>query len=323
MVAAGARAELPPPGDCAGVYWDLTAAFEAGDRIYARVLLSRIGPGELSAAGQGHWIAPDGAATDFQNGRRAGRFEMDPTGRRLHIGSTTLDLTAATHRLGVDNDKRGVKLRVSVAAADAVSLPIQSGDLAVEVLHLASAAEARVWRDGMETPRVLRGHATWIRTTHARCERDLAALRVDVHRLAARQGALLVHEGLADGAQRSWLGWRDAEGALQTRRPERIALESWSEDPNGETLPRLLRPVDATLGGGIAIETSHLALDPLDALPRLVRMLYWFGANPRRAWTRATFDLTSEASPPPRGPALASFTLLRDLPPNLPPETGR
>jgi hypothetical protein len=138
MVAAGARAELPPPGDCAGVYWDLTAAFEAGDRIYARVLLSRIGPGELSAAGQGHWIAPDGAATDFQNGRRAGRFEMDPTGRRLHIGSTTLDLTAATHRLGVDNDKRGVKLRVSVAAADAVSLPIQSGDLAVEVvLHAA------------------------------------------------------------------------------------------------------------------------------------------------------------------------------------------
>ena len=322
-IAASARAELPPPGDCAGVYWDLTAIFEEGDQIYARVLLTRVGPGELGAAGQGHWIDPDGTPTAFQNGRSAGRFEIDPSGRVLRIGSTGLDLASPTHVFSVDNDKRGVKLRVEVDAAEAVALPIHGGGLAVEVVHLASRARARAWREGMETPRALAGRATWIRTTHAVCERDLSAWRVDVHRLAADAGLLGIHEQLASGEARSWWGWRDADGGVATRRPARVAVEGWRRDASGEVLPRRLRPAGADLGGDVAIAGSRLAVDPLDALPRLARMLYWFGANPRRVWADAELALSSDASPPPRGPALASFTLLRDPPPTLPPETGR
>ena len=43
--AGPARAQMLPEGDCAGVYWDLTAAFASGDRVHARVLVTRAGPG--------------------------------------------------------------------------------------------------------------------------------------------------------------------------------------------------------------------------------------------------------------------------------------
>ena len=63
LAASPARAQILPDGDCAGVYWDLTAAFSSGDRIYARVLVTRAGPGERNAVAMGHWIDPAGAQT--------------------------------------------------------------------------------------------------------------------------------------------------------------------------------------------------------------------------------------------------------------------
>jgi len=335
LVAAAlpSGAELLPEGDCAGVYWDLTAVFEEGDRLYARVLLSRAGPGDRIAASQGHWLDPAGVPTPFQNGRREGRFTVEADGRRLRIGSTALDLAAAVHRFEVDNDKRGVKLRVEVAAADAVPTPVHEGALAVDVVHLGSAANARVWRSGLDAPRALRGRATLVRTTHGACERDLADARVDVHRLAPGGASLLILELLAAGQERSWLGWRDGEGALHAVRPAAFSLEAWHPVATGDRLPQRLRPKDhdpAGLTGEVAVAEAHLARDPLDALPRVVRMLYWFGASPRRIWADAHSGLVLASAgdanaSPLLGPALASFTFLRppaERSPPRPPETG-
>jgi hypothetical protein len=325
LAASAAGAELPPEDDCAGIYWDLTAVFEEGDHLYARVLLSRVGPGDLSAAGQGHWRSPDGVETPFHNGRRAGRFEIGEAGRRLRIGSTELDLSAREHRFEVDNDKRGVKLRVVVDASDVAAHAVYAGDLAIEVVHLGSPARAHVWRRGMAAPRTLRGHATIVRTTHAACERDLASMRVDVHHLDAERASLLIHQRLTGGRERTWLGWRDGEGLLHTRRPERTKLEGWRRTSSGDALPQRLRPEDHGLSGQIAIGLPLLAADPLDALPRLVRMLYWFGASPRRVWADANTDLTvgsDTPAPPPRGPALASFTFLRESSATGPSQPG-
>ena len=81
LAARSARAQILPDGDCAGVYWDLTAAFASGDRVYARVLVTRAGPTDRNAAGVGYWIAPDGTQTRFQNGRGEGEFELERRGR--------------------------------------------------------------------------------------------------------------------------------------------------------------------------------------------------------------------------------------------------
>ena len=319
--AAGARAQILPEGDCAGVYWDLTAEFAGGDRVYARVIVTRAGPGDLNAAGMGYWIAPDGTQTQFQNGRGEGEFEWSDAGDRVRIGSTRLEVGAAASTFEIDNDKRGVKLRVAIEALRQTSTaPIFAGDPEVDVLALGLSAAGRVWRSGMAQPREVRGTATLVRTRHRACEAERSALRVDVHHLATDVPSLLIHERLADGTQRSWIGWHRTRGALRTLRPESIALEDWRPEKDGPPLPHRLRASDGPLRGTVAIGASHLSIDPLDALPRVVRMLYWFGARPRRIWADATSELVASGSDAlPRGAAIVSFSFLR--PPESLPKT--
>jgi hypothetical protein len=325
-----ARAEPPAgdwllPGDCAGVYWDLTAAFAGGDRLYARVLVTREGPGELGAASLGHWIDADGTVTRFQNGRGADGFEHSHDGARLRIGSTRMDLSGAAPRFEVDNDKRGVKLRVELESPGkglATPIPVFAGALETTLLHLGSAATASFWRRGMDAPRALRGWATLARTRHAQCERDLLALRVEVHQLRADGVSLLIHQRPVSGEPQSWLAWRDGQGALVALRPQEVTLEPWVSVTGGGRVPRGLRLKGPGLRGSVAVGRAQLSIDPLDALPRVVRMLYWFGAHPRRIWADATSELSCDldlagvsagaaAAPPPRGAAIASFTYLR------------
>lgn len=312
LAPLAARAQMLPDGDCAGVYWDLTAAFASGDRVYARVLVTRVGPGERSAAGVGYWIDPNGTQTRFQNGRSEGDFEFDDSGSRIRIGSTRLELGAAATVFEVDNDKRGLKLRLALEATPrSAATPIFPGDPQVDLLALGRPATARVWRTGMAAPRELRGFATLVRTRHRACESERSAQRVDVHRLPPGGAALLIVEHLVGGGQRSWLGWRAAEGELHTLNPRAIRFAGWRGEGD-QGVPHVLWPSGDFLGGSIEISAPHLQVDPLDALPRLVRMLYWFGARPRRIWADATFEVTvSRSESPPRGAAIASFSYLR------------
>ena len=187
----------------------------------------------------------------------------------------------------------------------------------MDVLALGLAASGRVWRGGMAQPRDGVGTATLVRTRHAACEPERSALRVDVHRLAPDDASLLIHERLADGAQRSWLGWHRARGPLRTLRPATVVLEDWRTEREGPAIPHRLSVSDSALRGAITVGAAELSIDPLDALPRVVRMLYWFGARPRRIWADATSELASSGSDAlPRGAAIASFSFLR------PPETS-
>jgi hypothetical protein len=322
--ASLARAETLPAGDCAGLYWDLTAAFASGDRIYARVLVTRAGPGARNAVALGDWIDPGGARTSFQNGRSEGEFEWSSSERRLRIGSTRLELGDAAHRFEVDNDRRGVKLALQIASAPLAPEPLFAEAPEIALLALGGPTTARVWRTGMPAPRELRGWSTLVRTRHAACEHELSAQRVDVHELGERGASLLVHERLAGGAERSWFGWRDGPGALRSVRPE-VALEDWRAEGEGPPIPHRIRARGAALRGGVAIGAVRVSIDPLDALPRAVRMLYWFGMHPRRIWADATSDLAAAGfDPPPRGAAIAILTFLRppDVPPSASPAGG-
>jgi hypothetical protein len=315
LAASPVRAEILPDGECAGVYWDLTGAFASGDRIYARVLVTRAGPGEQNAAGVAYWIDPDGVQTRSQNGRGEGEFEIDDAGTRIRIGSTQLELGASAVVFDVDNDKRGVKIRLALAAIPrSAAVPVFPGDPEVDLLGLGRPAMARVWRTGMAAPREVSGLATLVRTRHRACESERSAQRIDVHRLALGGASLLVHERLVDGAQRSWLGWIGPKNVLQVQRPESVALEDWRADGDGPPMPHRLRPIGGALTGDVAIGPAQLSVDPLDALPRLVRMLYWFGASPRRIWADATSELAVSSSEAlPRGAAIASFSFLRPV----------
>jgi hypothetical protein len=253
-----ARAQTLPEGDCAGVYWDLTALFATGDRLYARVLVTRAGPGERAAAGIGHWIERDGRATPFQNGRADGRFELDPSGPRLRIGSTRLDLAGPTLRFEVDNDKRGVKIALSIeAAVESASDPLFAGDPEISVLSLGRPVEGRLWRTGMDAPRAVRGFASLVRTRHRARERDLLLARIHVHRLVDPAAALLVYQRRPDGSAQSWVGWRSGDGRTGELRPTEFLVEDWRPGGtrDGTPLPRVLRSKGHALAGSIEVGT--------------------------------------------------------------------
>ena len=312
LASLAARSQILPDGDCAGVYWDLTATFASGDRVYARVLVTRAGPTDRNAAAMGYWIDRDGARTPFQNGRSEGDFELTTAGDRIRIGSTRLELGDRITVFEVDNDKRGVKLRLELAIPRSAATPIFPDDPQVDLLGLGHPTTAHVWRTGMAAARELTGFATLVRTRHRACESERSAQRVEVHRLPPGGASLLIHERLVDGTGRSWLGWRGERGALQTLRPETVALEDWRAEGEGPPLPHRLRPIGGAVSGEVAVGAAQLSIDPLDALPRLVRMLYWFGARPRRIWADATSELAASSSGAlPRGAAIASFSFLR------------
>jgi hypothetical protein len=144
------------------VYWDLTAAFASGDRIYTRVIVTRAGPGTRNAVALGHWIDPSGAQTPFQNGRGEGEFEWSSSERRLRIGSTRFELGDAAHRFEVDNDKRGVKLALEIDRDDgSADLRGRSRGRCAHARPPRRAGLAQ--RNGS---RARCGHATLVRTRH-------------------------------------------------------------------------------------------------------------------------------------------------------------
>ena len=81
-------AAVLPRGDEAVEYWDLVGDFDSGHRLYARVLITNVGPGNHTALAFGHWVAPDGTATAFKNGKREGAWTLAADRKRLKIGSS-------------------------------------------------------------------------------------------------------------------------------------------------------------------------------------------------------------------------------------------
>jgi len=328
-VRAAEAAPPLPEEDCGAVYWDLTAAFDAGDRVFARVLVTNDGPGEHTAVGLGHWIDPSGAVTEFRNGRRAGRWELEADGRRVRIGSTVLDRSQRALRFEVDNDKRGVKIHLGFGPAFAPpGRPALEGPYAVTVEALAAAATGSAWRRGMAEPRALRGWASLVRTRHAACEHDVSARRLDLHARGPHGSALLVHHDPADGASRAWLGWREDAGPLQatTRLAVEIDATAAADDAHGGyPVPRAVRWAGPDAEGIAVLKSPRLSIDPVDALPRLVQMLYSLRYRPRRIWAAAELELrlktdTGIAALPLGGAGVASTTYLRPLPERDPRE---
>src|SRR5262249_2293518 len=188
-LAAALVAAAPERGDPAArrshaddavEYWDFITAFDGGQRIFARVLVTNEGPGEGTAVAVGHLVRPDGETVEFRNGRLAGNWEMDPDGRKLKVGSTKLDLHAPARRRAPDTGGRGIDIRLRVEiSGKGRAVGGERPDYKVDLLDLAAPAEATVQVAGMSAPLSLRGRATLTHTWTDRSEPELVQRRID------------------------------------------------------------------------------------------------------------------------------------------------
>lgn len=321
VAAAVDPAAKLPPGGSASEYWDLVALLDDGFRVTARIVITNEGPGERSAAAFGHVLRQGVAPAVFQNARREGSWRLSPDRRRVEIGSSLLDLTAAARHFEVDNDKRAVKVFLDWSAiGSARSVPATSlpSGYAVDVLALASPTRASIQVAGMTEPRKLAGQLTLTHTWMQGPENELVLRRIDVTSTPSAPAVYVLDVLGPAGKRFSWAMVSDEEAS---RSP--AGLESRVENsraPGSYPIPSALVLDGSDLRGRVTFGPPWLEVDPLAALPSVLRMVYSLRGRPHRSWAEAGFEFTWVPEPEHptvrvTGDAIAALSFLDALPP--------
>jgi hypothetical protein len=293
--SAGGPPEPPEPGARlpegadAAEHWDLAAHFTSGHRLYVRFLITNAGPGDRTALAFGHLVLPDGEIAGFHNGRRAGRWELSEDRRRIRIGSSLLELSESARHFEVDNDKRGIKIHLDFPADDtARAAPGAPGGYQLALLNLATPASGRFWLEGMSAPKTLAGHAVLSHTWFSAAENQLVLRRIDLASLDPAAPIFATELRPPAGEPWSWL-----VAGTETFASPGGGLELRGQGSRGSDypIPTQLEARGKNLDARFSLGKTILEVDPLDALPALLRMVYSFGGRPRHLWVEADAEV--------------------------------
>lgn len=283
-----------PDGAEAAEHWDLAAHFDEGVRLYARFLITNAGPGERTAVAFGHLLRPGQEPVEFHNGRREGRWQLSEDRRRIAIGSSKLALGDDARHFEVDNDKRGIKIQLDFPAdATARTAPTAPGGYRLALLNLATPATGSFWLEGMSAPRRLRGHVVLTHTWFQRPEAELLARRIDLASFDPRAPFFVSALRAPDGRRWRW-GVTASDGVSAPI----LDLELELQEPGGDAypIPRAIEMRGKGLKASISLGKPLLEVDPLDALPPILRMVYSFGDRPRLLWVQTNADVALKSA---------------------------
>jgi hypothetical protein len=303
VFAVAARAAEPPPlgdlttrlpsGSTAIEYWDVTAWFESGHRLFVRFLVTNDGPGVETAAAVGHVILPEGEVVVFKWGREQGRWTFGEDGR-LKIGKAVLVLGGPTVVVEVDSNKRGIKLGLEIArAGPPVATSALPGEYWVDVV-MPAPAQARLWVRGMTEPRAVAGTGALTHTWMEQREGDLIRRRSD---LFARVGDTSIYVSeLARVAGPGRTTLVASEGGRILDRADDAALVfgplATSPEDARYPVPARWQVRSAALEARVGVSHELLRWNPLEVLPQPFRFLLALRGQPQRVWADADVDLT-------------------------------
>lgn len=310
--------------DSASEYWDLYGRFDSGDRLFGRFLITNEGPGQRSAAAIGHLVRADGRAVPFHNGRRRGRWEISPDGRRIEIGSSVLDQRGPVHHFEFDSSKQGMKIHLSFEPVGPVAWsggadPTGYGS---DLLEIGAPVEGTVWVAGMARAEAVSGTLAVTHTWVERSESELALRRIEF--LSLRGGTALYLSDLTtpSGERWRWLAIRHQGEILY--RSAHFGLELGEPSPAtadpAYAFPESLRIHNTELEGEIRLDRALLRHDMFEGLPLPFRLLLSFKMRPHRLWIDSSFEVKLRAGPKRpsldlRGSGVTSVTFLNPLPP--------
>lgn len=298
----GSAAARLPEGDSASEYWDLTARFESGDTLLVRFLITNQGPGAHTAIAQGYLIRPDGRVVPFINGREAGRWALSDDRLAIDIGSSELDLRGPVRRFAVDNDKRGVKIHLSlpVRRPPLWSAARDGPDDALDLLQLSDEVSGTIWVRGMAAVEPVRGRATLTHGWWNRGHEELARRQIEFFGLGQAFGVYFTDVLPPAGAPRRWLVVaRDA--GVEQRDGGELTLGAPLGGAGDYPLPRTLAIASGGIEARIDVERELVRVDPFDVIPQPFRFLLSLRSKPMRIWAAATCTLAG-----PEGGAAAA-----------------
>jgi len=310
----------------ASEYWDLTALFDTGHRVVGRFLITNEGPGKHSAVAVGHVVLPDGQAVKFRNGRRRERWKLDPKRLRIDIGSSLLDLQGPVRTFEYDNEKRGLKIRLAIEAAETIRRAGAAGPggYRVDLLDLSARAEGTLWTRGMDAPIALSGRAALTHTWMDESESGLALRRFDFVSLGEEDTLLFYDLTTASGERLSWLAIEKAGRILYESGDLEVSLRGvlpqWREPHY--PIPAALQLHNSEVDARIELGKILVQHEPLEDLPQPLRFLLSFRTRPWRVWTNSPFEVKVKSGSDRsylqvRGTGIASVTYLNPLPSSM------
>ena len=310
-----------PATNGASEYWDVVARFDSGHRFFVRFMVTNEGPGENTGIAYGHLIDPDGAAHFFSNGRREGRWQLDPRGRRLEIGSSELDLSGPELTLAVHKRRKGVDidLRIRPEGPALWNRSEHPGEPKVDLLAASAPIAGTAWFRGMPQPVPLHGRAGVTHTWMDRSEPEIALRRLDFFSLGDETAVYLRDFEAVGGSRSRWLAiTRGGEAIFESAE---LSLTpggtSAAQRDRDYPLPAVVALGGRNLHGEIRLGSGLLHHDPMTVMPQPFRFLLSWKLRPHRVWTDSVFEVTYPAgseSVTIRGAGIAGVTFLNPIP---------
>ena len=220
------RAARLPSGDSASEYWELTAQFDSGHRLFSKFMITNSGPGDRTALALTHLVTPEGRSHEFRNGRRKGRWQLSPDGLRIKIGSSVLDLGEPLGRLEIDKTKQQVKIYLRIRWGAGAIRGERTGPDGYHsaLLEVAAPIEGSIWVRDMEQPLEVRGRVGVTHHWMTSAEAELVTRRIELYALDA-EPALYVSEVTAPGGERfRWLAVQEGGDVVYSSDQAKVEL---------------------------------------------------------------------------------------------------
>ncbi len=321
-VPIDASARLPE-GPGASEQWDVIAVLDSGHRIFARFLITNLGPGSGNGAVLGHLVFPDGRHFEFRNGRRPSGWELNRDGRELVLGHSRLDLDAPMpdgsrgYLLEITKDKIKVHLPIESRSAGAIAPGRLPDGYRSDLLSLGAATRVSFRIPSfMAEPIVSDGRVSMVHTWATGAEEDHVAVRHEVFGFDGERSLYLTDVLTPLGTHRAW-------ARVDTGRPETNSSELPGvtvvgtrplERGTGYWLPERLEGRSEQLDIDVDVGRIWLEANPLVVLPPPFRWLIALTTRPHRVWADCDFQVkVRPSSEPPlvtQGTGVAVTTFL-------------
>ena len=294
------RAARRPTGSAVTEYWDLTARFDSGHRLFARFMITNLGPGSQNAIAIGHLILPNGTIHRFRNALLGVGASLPANGLTLDIANSHLDLSGPEHRLYIDKGNTQIDLRFTPRGHPATPAAAAPSGYRFEILDAAAPIAGTIWhRRKIPEPLDVSGRVAVSHTWSAREEPDVVLRRIEFFSLEDDHAIQLTDVTTPDGEQTRWLTLHDSGETFYETSAFEIDLREPASNGDGACypVPSSLEIRGAGLAGRVKLEHIFLEHNLLDALPLPFRLLVRTSMRPRRIWTAAPFEITLAAAP--------------------------
>lgn len=276
-------------------YWDLSARFDSGHRLFARFSISNEGPGDETAYAIGQMVFPDGRVSAFQNGRRRGRWSLSEDRLRIEIGSSVLDLHGPDWHVEVDKNRAGQKVYLTAPATPerARAWTAAPEGIHLDLLQSGAPIQGTIWIRGLlDEPLAVAGVASATHTSMNVIETELTHKRVELHAGDGSLAVYLIDVMSPSGSSKRWLVV-EKEGAVVVETDE-FEVEYTGLSPHSVAsypAPARILVRGPRVSGSISLGALLVRHDPLSIAPQPFRWLLSFKMEPDHAWFDAASSL--------------------------------